>query len=253
MWVTVNNRVTTASYIANYSSGDIKCKPYSIDVAEGGETDFPFLGFKISPLAGSAVMWNNVGPDGKAEYRLKHAGRPPISGEKYAVNCFVNKESQLESQVEDQQASPINPRSAVLPSNQVLPSSVTRSQIIPPIAHSRVIRSNGADADGGLYCVEPGSVLRDDSTAGDLNAYSSNPKKLNYSATPYVFTPYYSSACETPDKLRRIEVIRSLLKDKQSSIGDRNPSAMLHPRNHSCWSVAAVDEREEAYHRGRSL
>jgi prolyl 4-hydroxylase len=70
---------------------------YLNDVAEGGETHFPYLGVKVCPVAGTAIMWSNVvegdGGDGKlvADHRVEHEGLPPAEGcIKYAMAIFVN-------------------------------------------------------------------------------------------------------------------------------------------------------------------
>lgn len=43
-------------------------------------------------------MWSNTLPDGQPDYRMKHAGLAPLKGIKYAVNCFINKDSQIVQQ-----------------------------------------------------------------------------------------------------------------------------------------------------------
>jgi len=58
--------------------------------SDGGDTFFPVLGFSFKPRAGTAVMWSNAQPDGKADSRMLHAGRAPSKGIKYGVNCFFN-------------------------------------------------------------------------------------------------------------------------------------------------------------------
>jgi len=67
---------------------------YLNDVAEGGETYFPELGFRIRPALGTAAMWYNT-IDGVADRRVDHEARPPAEGyEKFAMNCFVNAKPQ---------------------------------------------------------------------------------------------------------------------------------------------------------------
>lgn len=61
------------------------------DVNKGGETEFVNLGFRVSPQAGTAMMWYNTESNGQPDFRLKHAGLPPSTGMKYVVNCFFNK------------------------------------------------------------------------------------------------------------------------------------------------------------------
>jgi len=56
-----------------------------------GETYFPYLGIKIKPLKGAAVLWPNVDKDGNADMNMRHMGLPPKgTGTKYGMNCFIN-------------------------------------------------------------------------------------------------------------------------------------------------------------------
>ncbi|CBZ51212.1 putative 2OG-Fe(II) oxygenase family protein [Neospora caninum Liverpool] len=65
---------------------------YLNDVAEGGETEFPHLGLKLSPVKGSGVMWRNVfETTNQIDPRVLHAALPPVAGRKYVVNCFFNE------------------------------------------------------------------------------------------------------------------------------------------------------------------
>jgi len=63
------------------------------DNSDGGDTFFPVLGFSFKPRAGTAVIWSNAQPDGKADSRMLHAGRAPSTGIKYGVNCFFNDQN----------------------------------------------------------------------------------------------------------------------------------------------------------------
>jgi len=65
---------------------------YLNDLPEGdeGETHFIRLGLKVVPRAGTAVMWDNTLPNGKADERTFHQGLPPKTGVKYGLNCFFN-------------------------------------------------------------------------------------------------------------------------------------------------------------------
>lgn len=67
---------------------------YLNDVPRGGETDFAYLGFKLVPQRGTAVVWRNVLEDGSPDFRLRHAGLPPLEGTKYVINCFINSKRQ---------------------------------------------------------------------------------------------------------------------------------------------------------------
>jgi len=65
---------------------------YLNDLPDGdeGETHFPGLKLRVTPRAGTAVMWPNPGPDGLEDPRLYHQGLPPRTGVKFGVNCFFN-------------------------------------------------------------------------------------------------------------------------------------------------------------------
>jgi len=58
---------------------------------EEGETRFPLLGLKFAPRRGAAVMWSNVGPDGKLDPRVIHHAIPPRATMKFGVNCFFHE------------------------------------------------------------------------------------------------------------------------------------------------------------------
>jgi len=56
---------------------------------EGGETDFPRLSFHYKGSTGDALVFANVGPDLEPDPRTLHAGRPPISGEKWLLSQWI--------------------------------------------------------------------------------------------------------------------------------------------------------------------
>lgn len=55
---------------------------YLNDVVEGGETEFCDLGIKISARAGRLLMFPPY-------WMYQHAGRPPISGDKYILSLYL--------------------------------------------------------------------------------------------------------------------------------------------------------------------
>ena len=55
----------------------------------GGETHFPHLGVAVTPRRGDALIWANVDGDGVPNPRSLHEGRPPLGGEKVAVNVWI--------------------------------------------------------------------------------------------------------------------------------------------------------------------
>ncbi len=54
-------------------------------VEEGGETEFPQLGFSLPPQPGMLLMWNNARPDGSLNPAVLHAGLPVVRGNKYMI------------------------------------------------------------------------------------------------------------------------------------------------------------------------
>ena len=63
---------------------------YLNDVIEGGQTDFPVLGKQVNPVKGRAVYWRNLLSDNSTHHpKSKHAGLPPISGEKWGMNIWT--------------------------------------------------------------------------------------------------------------------------------------------------------------------
>lgn len=59
---------------------------YLNDDFEGGETEFPRLGRKFRPPAGSAIIFHNVDRSGQVDPMTLHAGRTPTSGEKWLIS-----------------------------------------------------------------------------------------------------------------------------------------------------------------------
>lgn len=55
----------------------------------GGQTDFPLLGISHRGGCGQALSFANALPDGSADTRALHAGRAPLSGEKWVLSQFV--------------------------------------------------------------------------------------------------------------------------------------------------------------------
>lgn len=58
----------------------------------GGETEFTDLNLSIQPKVGNAVIWFNCIARGKevvCDSNTKHAGKPPVVGEKYGLNCWA--------------------------------------------------------------------------------------------------------------------------------------------------------------------
>jgi len=62
---------------------------YLNDDYEGGETDFPELGWRYKGSTGDALMFWNTTPEGEPDPRTLHAGLPPTRGEKWLYSKWV--------------------------------------------------------------------------------------------------------------------------------------------------------------------
>jgi hypothetical protein len=56
---------------------------------EGGETDFPRLGYRFKGRTGDAIVFGNADPSGAPDRRTMHAGLPPLTGEKWLLSQWV--------------------------------------------------------------------------------------------------------------------------------------------------------------------
>ncbi len=68
---------------------------YLNDGYEGGETAFPRLDVRHRGQRGEGMFFVNTLPDGHANLRTLHSGRPPTRGEKWVFSQFVRNRSQL--------------------------------------------------------------------------------------------------------------------------------------------------------------
>lgn len=62
---------------------------YLNDNYAGGETAFPLQGFEHKGTAGEGLYFVNALPDGAPDLRMLHAGKPPLTGEKWIVSQFI--------------------------------------------------------------------------------------------------------------------------------------------------------------------
>ncbi|MGI4881115.1 MAG: 2OG-Fe(II) oxygenase [Janthinobacterium lividum] len=62
---------------------------YLNDSYKGGETSFPELGIDHRGKRGDALLFFNVDATGAPDRRTVHAGRPPLSGQKWVVSQFI--------------------------------------------------------------------------------------------------------------------------------------------------------------------
>lgn len=56
---------------------------------DGGDTDFPDLGWRFKGRTGDALFFWNVDADGQVDTRLSHAGLPPSRGEKWLFSQWT--------------------------------------------------------------------------------------------------------------------------------------------------------------------
>ena len=68
---------------------------YLNDGYEGGETAFPKLSLTHSGRRGDGLFFVNTLPDGHANLRTLHSGRPPTRGEKWVFSQFIRNRSQM--------------------------------------------------------------------------------------------------------------------------------------------------------------
>jgi prolyl 4-hydroxylase len=64
---------------------------YLNDDFEGGETEFPKLGWRWKGRKGDALLFWNITPAGDPDARTLHAGLPPSSGEKWLLSQWIRQ------------------------------------------------------------------------------------------------------------------------------------------------------------------
>jgi prolyl 4-hydroxylase len=52
---------------------------------EGGQTNFPAAGVKVTPRAGNLLIWNNMDSAGHPNLYSLHQGSPVLAGTKYVI------------------------------------------------------------------------------------------------------------------------------------------------------------------------
>ena len=65
------------------------CLVFLNDDFEGGETAFEAGSLRHRGRKGDALLWANTLPDGSIDRRTRHAGLPPISGEKWVLSQWL--------------------------------------------------------------------------------------------------------------------------------------------------------------------
>ncbi len=56
---------------------------------QGGETDFPLIGYRHRGRRGGALLFRNADTRGEPDRRMLHAGLPPTSGEKWVLSQWA--------------------------------------------------------------------------------------------------------------------------------------------------------------------
>lgn len=90
-----------ASEIRKRGQRQITFLIYLNDAYDGGETEFPKLGLAHKGRLGDGIYFVNAHPNGEPDLRTVHAGRPPISGEKWIVSQFIRDRQVLVSKPSD--------------------------------------------------------------------------------------------------------------------------------------------------------
>lgn len=62
---------------------------YLNDGYEGGETDFPRIGFRYKGKLGDALLFSNIDAAGAPDYNTVHAGLPTVRGEKWLLSQWI--------------------------------------------------------------------------------------------------------------------------------------------------------------------
>jgi prolyl 4-hydroxylase len=75
---------------------------YLNDDYEGGETDFPTLGFRYRGGRRDGLFFTNALPNGEADLRMVHAGLPPKDKEKWLMSQFIRNRVALGARAENQ-------------------------------------------------------------------------------------------------------------------------------------------------------
>ena len=65
------------------------CLVFLNDDFEGGETAFEAGDLRHRGRKGDALLWANTLPDGSIDRRTRHAGLPPVSGEKWVLSQWL--------------------------------------------------------------------------------------------------------------------------------------------------------------------
>ena len=67
----------------------------TVPEAHEGWTTFPKLNLRVSPRAGSAVVFNDCLPNGEEDPRTLHGGFPPANHTKIAINIWIRARGRI--------------------------------------------------------------------------------------------------------------------------------------------------------------
>jgi len=78
-----------ARQVAQYGQRVLTFLGYLNDDYDGGETDFPKIGWRFKGRKGDGLFFWNILPSGQPDHMTQHAGLPPLRGEKWLLSQWV--------------------------------------------------------------------------------------------------------------------------------------------------------------------
>jgi len=64
---------------------------FLVEPQAGGATNFPDIGIKVAPKAGTLLTWNNMDANGEPNENSKHQGMPVEAGTKYIITKWFRE------------------------------------------------------------------------------------------------------------------------------------------------------------------
>jgi hypothetical protein len=92
-WLTVRRPIEVVFHRRSRAAGRT-CLTWLNDDYEGGETEFPRIGFRHRGRTGGAMLFLNVTPDRGPDPLTLHAGLPPTRGHKWLLSQWVRDRAQ---------------------------------------------------------------------------------------------------------------------------------------------------------------
>jgi prolyl 4-hydroxylase len=81
----------SATVLAYGGQRVMTCLMYLNNVESGGETHFPEIDKKVTPVRGDALVFYNVLPDGAVDPMSLHASLPMLAGEKWVATKWIRE------------------------------------------------------------------------------------------------------------------------------------------------------------------